>query len=62
MSRHCADIFGNGHCVVIEDENERRVGVSRIIHRLVHHAACERAVAEYGDYVVIVAVKVASAC
>jgi hypothetical protein len=39
----------DGHLVVVQDDDQARAQVARVVHRLVGHAARERAVADHGN-------------
>ena len=49
VGRHRADRRGDGHVVVVEDDDEPRVQRAGVVHRLIGHARRHRAVADDGD-------------
>ncbi len=48
---HRADVRGDRHLVVVEDDDQRVIEIPGIVERLVRHAAGQRAVADHGDRV-----------
>ena len=59
MRRHRADRRGDRHVVVVEDDDQPRLEVSGIVHRLIGHAGRHGAVADDGDDPVVPALEVA---
>jgi len=54
--RQRAHVFRDGHLIVVENDNEPRMAVARVIHRLVTHAARQRAVADNRHHMIILMV------
>lgn len=48
--------FEMGHLIVVENDNEPRMAVARVIHRLVTHAARQRTVADNRHHMIILMV------
>ena len=59
--RQRAHVFGNGHFVVVEYHDQPRVPVARVVHRLVAHAARQRAVADNRHHMIILVVQISGA-
>ena len=59
MRRHGADRRRDRHVVVVEDDDQPRLQVPGIVHRLVGHAGRHRAVADDGDDAMVAALEVA---
>ena len=53
IGTHRADRRGDGHVVVVENDDQARVLGTRIVHRLVGHAGGHGAVADHRDDVVV---------
>ena len=54
-----ADVGGDGHPIVVDDEDDVPLGVSRVVHPLVRQAAGERAIAHDGHHLVLLTLEVA---
>lgn len=46
---HGSRRWGDGHIVIVEDDDEARAECSGIIHGFIGHACAHRAVANHGD-------------
>ena len=57
---HGANVRRDGHLVVVEHDDQITLGVPRVVQRLVRKPGRQRAVAEHGDHLVVVAPEVAS--
>ncbi len=55
VARDCADVRGNRHAVVVDDDHHRRLQASGMVERLVGDTAGERSVADHGDDVAVLA-------
>src|SRR5207253_11405902 len=53
-----AHVGGDGHLVVVEDDDEAAVGVAGVVEGLEGHAAGHRAVADHGHDVVVLPLEV----
>ena len=53
MLGNAAHVAADGHAVVIEQDDDRFTGLSRIVETLVGKTACQRAVADQGKNTVI---------
>ena len=51
VARHRADGRGDGHLVVVEDDDQAFLQVARVVERLIGHARAHRAVADHGNRV-----------
>ena len=56
--RDGAHVVGNGHLVVVEDDDQPGAQVARVVHRLQGHPCGEGAVAYDRDDVIVVALQV----
>ena len=52
------DVGGDGHPIVVQDHDQIAPGVPRVVHRLVGEAAGQRAVADDGNHLEILALQV----
>ena len=59
IGAHGADRRGDGHVVVVEDDDQPVLVGAGIVHRLIGHARAHRAVADHRDHIVVAALEVA---
>ena len=51
VARHRAHGRGDGHLIVVEDDDQAFLQIARVVERLIGHARAHRAVADHGDRV-----------
>ncbi len=54
-----AHVAGNGHLVVVQDDDQRQLLVAHIVQRLEGHAACQRRIPDEGHYLLVGALQLA---
>ena len=59
IGAHRADRRGDGHVVVVEDDDQPVLVGAGIVHGLIGHARAHRAVADHRDHIVVAALEVA---
>ncbi len=59
--RQSPDVGGNGHFIIIEDNNQRCMAVAGIVERLIAHAACQGAIAHQCQHMMLFALHVSGA-
>ena len=56
---HRADRRGDGHVIVVEDDNQPATDMTGIIHRFIGHAGRHRAIADDRDHIAVLVLEVA---